>query len=148
LLPPGIPQPLILLVPGGYDQAGTVLPGDDNYVTPPLAVTYWREDHQKFTGAHAHAYATHNLLNRRLVVPIPDLWMLGVAAVLGKGLSLLLRSRGQRWPWWLILVAASGVYGMLSLQLYISVAVLLPWLLPSAAFWIYVLPALRRKPHG
>lgn len=148
LLPPGIPQPLILLVPGGYDQAGTVLPGEDNYANPPLAVTYWQEDYQRFTGAHAHAYTIHNLLNQRLVVPIPNLWMIGVAAVLGKGLSLLLRPREHRWRWWLILVAASGVYGMLSLQLYISVAVLLPWLLPSAAFWIYVLPALRRKPHG
>ncbi len=140
-----IAQPIILLAPGGYDQAGTITPGDDNYATPPMAFSYWNQQPQIFTGGQSHAYAIHNLLNQRLVVPIPDLWMIGVAALLGKGLSLLIIGRKR---WWIVAgIVATVAYGLLSLQMYISVAFLLPWLLPSVAFWIYTLPASGRKSH-
>lgn len=38
------------------------------------------------------------------------------------------------------LVTTTAIYGLLSLQIYLSVAILLPWLLPSLALWIYLFP--------
>ncbi|MGH2414357.1 MAG: hypothetical protein ACRDEA_11855, partial [Microcystaceae cyanobacterium] len=136
------------------DEAG-VTPGADNFPAP-LAVAYWRERRgsaanslDKFAGSEALAYMIHHLLAQRLVVPIPDLWTVGVAVLLGKGATLVLRKqyRGRQWRA-IGLASATAVYGLVGLQVYLSAAVLLPWLLPSAAFWIYVLPTLRRKSHG
>jgi hypothetical protein len=91
----------------------------------------------------------HHLLAQRLVIPVPDLWLVGVAALLGKGATLVLRKQDrQRQRWAIGLASATVAYGLVGLQVYISAAVLLPWVLPSAAFWIYVLPILRRKSHG
>ena len=56
-------------------------------------------------------------LTRRLVFPIPDLWMIGVAAT-------------------------TALYGLAGLQLYISAAILLLWLLPSAILCAYICPKL------
>jgi hypothetical protein len=104
----------------------------------------------------------HHFLNQRLVVPIPDLWLLGVAALLGKGTALALekakraREQGKRKQLLfllasekdnclLLLGSATAVYGVVSLQLYITAAVLLPWFLPTATFWSFVLLALFKK---
>jgi len=146
-------QQIALIAPGGYEEAGVTKPGEDNFPVP-LAVAYWRgalgyTAHPSiFTGAEAHAYTIHHLLTRRLVLPIPDIWMILVAVMLGKGTTLVLIKNCHQRQWWAIgLATATAAYGLVGLQTYISVGVLLPWLLPSAAFWIYVLPALRRKFH-
>jgi hypothetical protein len=144
-------QQVILIAPGGYREA------PDNF-SVPLAIAYQRVklelnapgiNLEKFTGGEALAYMIHHFLTRRLVVPIPDLWALGIVAGLGKGATLVYQKRARhRLRWAMGLASATAIYGLVALQLYISAAVLLPWFLPSAAFWIYVLPALRRKPHG
>lgn len=146
-------QQVVLIAPGGYTEAGITKPGADNFPMP-LAVRYWRErlrdtassqDNSTaylpvFTGAEAHAYMVHHLLTQRLVVPIPDLWMIGVAALLGKGVKLvLMKHHLKRQRWTIGLSLATAAYGLAGLQVYISAGVLLPWLLPSAAFWVYVL---------
>ena len=89
----------------------------------------------------------HQFLTRRFVVPIPELWMVGIAIVLGKGLTFILKTQRRR-SGLLGLVGLSAVYGLLSLQMYVSAAVLVPWFLPSVAIWVYVLPVLRRRSHG
>jgi hypothetical protein len=72
---------------------------------------------------------THHLLNNRMVVPITDIWMILSAAVVGKALTLSLAQRPQPRHLLLIYLAAiTAGYGVLTLQLYISAAVLLPWL--------------------
>lgn len=136
-----IEQQVVIIAPGGYDEAGVEKDGADNFRVP-LAVAYWQnmDEPRKFTGAEAHAYMLHHLLTQRLVVPIPDLWMIGVAALLGKGVNLVLikyhHSRQRRA---IGLSVATAAYGLAGLQFYISAGVLLPWLLPSAVFWVYVL---------
>lgn len=46
-------------------------------------------------------------------------------------------------PWNIVLTCA--IYGGIGLQSFISAGVLLPWLLPSLALWIYQIPTHSRK---
>jgi hypothetical protein len=159
-----------MIAPGGYGQAGVSVAGEDNFPLPP-AVSYWRsqtdpaDQRSKFSGGEAHAYMIHHFLNQRLVVPIPDLWMVGVAALLGKATALALeqekgeRKKGKgkfmrfvipskRGKWLLIMASTTAIYGLVSLQLYITAELLLPFLMPAATFWTYILLArLDKKTH-
>ena len=161
-------QPVVMIAPGGYGEAGVSKGGEDNFPVP-LAVGYWRSQENPpdfrgmFSGGEAHAYMIHHLLNQRIVVPIPDLWLVGVAALLGKGTALVLKEKGKRKKeqgklrlffvpsWcgqWVLLGGATTIYGLVSLQVYIAAAILLPLLMPTATFWTYVLLArLERKSH-
>ncbi len=146
---------VVILAAGIYNDAG-IVPGQDSYPMP-AAARHWRswrgesKQMSEITGGEIHAYMTHAFLNNRLVVPIPDLWIIPITALLGK--SITLRFKSLRWPW---LLGGTAAYGLLALQVYISAAILLPILLPTIAFWIYMLPALkvdilnRQKPttHG
>jgi len=77
----------------------------------------------------------------RLIIPIPDLWAIAIAAAIGK----MLDSRQYKWRWALSIAIGWGLVG---LQLYISAAVLLPWLLPVVALWAYCLPLRRLRKGG
>lgn len=147
-LPVGGLPPIVLLAPGGYSEAGVNQAGEDNFAVP-WAIAYWRHQQSEaakqpwLTGAELHAYAIHHLLNRRLLVPLPDLWLLGLALILAKGIMLILKwqRRTQRHRVWFMLAIA--LYGLVSLQVYLA-GVVLPWLLPSVLFWVSVKPAVRK----
>ena len=144
-------QQIIIIASGGYPEAG-VNPGEDNFPVP-LAVAYWRErfglpsgSFHNFTGSEANAYMIHHLLTQRLVVPIPALWAIAVAALLGKGFTLLLRKQYRHRQRWAVgLTGVTLISGLVGLQLYLSAGILLPWLLPSATFLVYVWSSLRSK---
>ena len=138
-------QQIIIIAPGGYDEAGITL-GQDNFAIP-LAMTYWRErlglndlSSGKFTGSEAHGYMIHHLLTQRLVIPIPDLWAIVLAGFLAKGVILQLGkfSPHRQKLLKLGLTSATGIYGLVGLQLYITAEILLPWLLPSVTFLTYI----------
>lgn len=147
-------QQIAIIAPGGYDRAG-VIPGSDTFPLP-RAFAYWQERSykmansqetylQKFTGGEGLAYMVHHLLRQRFVIPIPDLWMMVAAIFLGKGTTLILCQHQRQQRRWLIgLGSATAVYGLVGLQVYISGAVLVPWVLPSTVFWIFVLSTIRR----
>ncbi len=164
------PQPVVMIAPGGYSEAGVSRDGEDNFPVP-AAVGYWRSQEdspdlrQVFPGGEAHAYMINHFLTQRLVVPIPDLWLVGVAVLLGKGTALALENakgeskKGKRKirlfllpsgsGKWVLLAGATAIYGLASIQLYITAAVLLPWSLPVGAFWTYVLLGqFERKFHA
>ena len=146
---------VVLIVPGGYGEAGVDTEGEDNYAVP-TALAYWRSQQTPpdfrpiFPGGEAHAYMVHHWLNRRLVTPIPDLWMVAIAAVLGKGTVLGLgQISRQQWKQMILISAATAMYGGASLQLYITGSILLPWFLPTVAFWMYLIVAfVERKSYG
>lgn len=147
---------VVIIASGGYGKAGVFADGEDIFDLPP-AIKYWRlqqsqqenphSDSPILTGGEAHAYMVHHLLNNRLVIPIPDLWMVGVAIFLGKCLSIYIQENVRyRWRWVALLGLCTAIYGILSLQIYITaVAILLPWLLPTLTVWTYVTPALIKK---
>ena len=138
-------QQVIIIAPGGYLEA------QDNFPVP-AAVDYWFEQasspvrRSTLTGGEIHSYMVHHLLNRRLVIPIPDLWMIGIAVLLGKITTLIEKNiiKYKR-HLWVLLISGTTVYGLVSLQVYISAGVLLPWIFPTLTIGIYVLPILLSK---
>ena len=153
---------IALIAPGGYPEAGIGVP---DYYPVPAAVDYWRqrqmtaiatpagnrptlENANVYTGAEAHAFSIHHLLNRHFVIPIPDLWMVGLALMGGKGLSLWMlrqqRQSAERVKAIGYLGIGTVAYILISVQLYISAAVLLPVLLPTVAIWTFAVQSFRR----
>jgi hypothetical protein len=147
-IPNNLEKYVVVIIPGGYKEAG-IEEGEDN-VTIPLAIAFWsgwRND--QFPRGEAHAYMIHHLLTRHLVVPIPDFLMILLAALLGKGMTLiLLKNPKQRRRLMMRMWVLLGVYIIASLQIYISITVLLPWFLPSLTLWNYVRLGLRKKSYG
>lgn len=146
---PSLQGQIVILAAGIYNDAG-IIPGQDSY-RMPAAARYWRlkQGHQQnqqvntITGGEIHAYMTQAFLTNRLVIPIPDFWMVGLAALLGKSM-MLSKFKQIHWAW---LLSGTAVYGLLALQIYISTAIVLPTLLPILAFWTYSLPTLKIKHH-
>ncbi|MDJ0800954.1 MAG: CHASE2 domain-containing protein [Calothrix sp. MO_167.B12] len=145
---------ILIIAAGGYKQAGVNKKGEDNaYI--PLPVAFWRgakgwndwfNGEKSFTGGEAHAYTVHHLLNQHLVVPIPNFFMVLVGAVLGKIIRKILQHhpRGVR----LGLIGfgtTTVVYVFVSLQVYISLAVLVPIVFPLAVLGNYLRLALGKK---
>ncbi|MBE9213007.1 CHASE2 domain-containing protein [Plectonema cf. radiosum LEGE 06105] len=144
-IPDNLDKTLVIIAPGGYSQAGLTGKGEDN-ATRPLAVAYWRgwEDGEFPTG-EAHAYMVHHLLNKHLVVPVPDFLVILLAALLAKGVSLYLIDNPQNRKLVIKVVSANTIiYFLTSLQLYISGYILLPVFLPATIFWKYIHFTLRR----
>jgi CHASE2 domain/CHAT domain len=151
-------QQIILIAPGGYEEAGIKNRGADNFPVP-AAVHYWRgqqrldltaPENLVFTGGEFHAYMIQHLLAQRLVVPIPDLWMILLAALVAKAINLKLSSKSIQQQRYLLKLSgfSSIVYGVISIQFYLLYPVLFPWVLPSIVFWFYLAPALRRQFHA
>jgi hypothetical protein len=73
-----LPQQVVL-IGANYKEAG--VDGFVDYETQiPRAIAYWNGNkvQDRFTGAEALAYRTHHWVNDRFVVPIPDLWVVGL----------------------------------------------------------------------
>jgi hypothetical protein len=146
-----LPDQVVIIAPGGYAEAG-LASGSDNYPATP-AVGYWYEQanprnaHRPMTGVEFHAYKLHHLLRQRLVIPIPDLWMILLAIGVGKGLIWGMQRQSLRPVNKLaILAGGSVVYSLMSLELYLSsIAILLPIILPLITVWILVLLSLKKQ---
>ncbi|MEI2579169.1 CHASE2 domain-containing protein [Scytonema sp. PRP1] len=143
---------IVIIAPEGYEEAGILKNKEDSF-NLPMAVDYWRHQEEPvnessiFTGGETHAYMVHHYLNQRLVVPIPDFWMVGLAILLGKILYLSrIFNQPNRWRLLIVFTVMTGIYGIVSLQIYISsTAIILPWLLPSVTLWLYILSAFFRR---
>ncbi|BAZ02893.1 putative Chase2 sensor protein (plasmid) [Tolypothrix tenuis PCC 7101] len=142
---------VVIIAAGGYDEAGMSMDKEDNFDVPP-ALDFWRlqqgNNSKIIPGGEVHAYMVHHFLTQRLVIPIPDVWILGIAVLMGKYLYFLLRKHSHyRWQWLILLSLLTVVYGIISLEIYISSrAIVIPWFLPSATVWTYFTSAfLRRK---
>ncbi|MGP1387784.1 MAG: CHASE2 domain-containing protein [Thainema sp.] len=146
---------IVIVAPGGHFDAGLTDKAEDNFPTPPV-IAFWRSQTENpnrgLTGGEAHAYMTHHFLRQHFVVPIPDLWMVLVAAVVGKVLVVtvmpVLDLRSQSGRFWLVLVGATAGYGLLSLWIYRAAAMLVPWLLPSVMVWSYMLLAVSEQRYA
>lgn len=137
-------QQVILIASDRYAEAGL----DDqikDQILSPSAVKYWTPPTQPtrpaLTGGELSAYAIHHLVQRHFVIPIPDLWMVLVAAVLGKRLTQV------RSPRLLpsVLLGGIGLFGALSLQIYISGSLLVPFVFPTTTIALYLVPSFRSK---
>jgi hypothetical protein len=134
---------------GGVEYSGEGIGIHQDIAPNPPAVQYWRDqdrdrsDSRTFAGVEAIAYSVHHFLTAYRLIPVPALWMVGVSAIVGAAVARPLEQSSS--PWGLFWLSGGTVgYGLMSLQGAIWTPVLLPWLLPSATVWIYVLPQLWR----
>lgn len=165
-------QQTALIASGGYKEAG-LLPGDGENFAPPAAMAHWYKQkqpeapEQQMTGGEHIAYLFSHFLHQRFVMPIPDLWLVLLAAIAGKAAAdwtqrqlltsyqendplhpkmHLARKRNRSLQY---CAAGTLAYALFSLQLYVSsFAILLPIVLPTAMFWSCMLPLLVRRPRS
>ncbi|NEP16644.1 MAG: CHAT domain-containing protein [Leptolyngbya sp. SIO4C1] len=119
----------------------------------PLARAYWcqqgevllnlaaesAECHLQITHGQFNAYMAHHWLRSHHVTQIPDWWMICLVALMAK-------CAGRRWPMLLLpqrrrrhqLAAGLMLLGLASLQIYVSLALLVPWLFPSLTAGFYL----------
>ncbi|MFB2839547.1 CHASE2 domain-containing protein [Floridanema evergladense] len=158
---------VVIIAPGGYKEAGVAVSGLD-FFPKPAAICYWRTDNdclnqrREFTGAEIHAYMVHHHLNNSMIIPIPDLWTIAIAGLLGKFTLITLNKRDRQHKnqknslskntltpkqkeWIILIISGATGYGIITLQTYITVGILLPWLLPSLTFLTYALPVFVRE---
>lgn len=142
-------QQIVLIAPGHDERLG-MYPGKPDRFPIPAALRYWNSQYW-LTGGESLAYMMHHQITQRLVIPIPDVWMVAGAALLGKSAALWLTHRLNQRQWTRKrhtryiagLTGLTTVYGLVSLQLYISSSLLLPWFLPTALLWAYILPIFK-----
>ena len=153
---------VFLIASGGYQEAG--IDKNKDYFSLPWATRFWQKvydldmsNRDKIIGGEVNAYMIHHWLRRHLVIPIPDLWLILVVALLansiekyllsfnsnGKKLLLKLPYNNLKFNIFYVLIITNLIYFGLSLQIYITLNLLLPIFLPSLSFWIYFL--LRTK---
>ena len=110
----------------------------------------WYQKNRLITGGEIHAYMVHHLLNRRLVIPIPDFWITGLAILVGKSLYIFIFNTGKLLRTGLIITSfLTIVLGLVGLEIYLTANILLPWLLPVLVFWFYfMLPQFLGKKNA
>lgn len=70
-------QPVIMIIPGGYSNAGLNRDGEDNLSAPP-GFCYWQSQSTSqqacrvILGGEIHADLFDHFLNKKPVIPIPD----------------------------------------------------------------------------
>jgi CHASE2 domain-containing sensor protein len=127
---------IVLIAPGGQLDAG-VQPGED-YFNAPMAFKFWQSNAtKKMSGGTIHAYLVHSLLKHRMILPIPDLWMIAVAAIVSKGILILLSKHQYKAKWLLVIPI---FYSLISLQLYVSALVMIPVLFPALTYLTFLAP--------
>jgi CHASE2 domain-containing sensor protein len=139
-VPSNIENQVVIIAPGGYVEAGIDCQGGDNFPLP-RSTSFWKGASQSwFTGGEYHAYIVHHLLINRLVVPIPDFWMILCAALVGKCTLIIFEENAYRQNQLrIVLGGATLVYILVTLQIYISWAILIPCFFPIVVFWSYLI---------
>ncbi|MDF5722663.1 MAG: CHASE2 domain-containing protein [Rhizonema sp. PD37] len=146
---PFISQQVVLIAVGDDDRLG-MSSAQPDHSKAPSAMTYWT--HQpSLTGGESLAYMTHHFIKQHLVVPIPDLWIVVVAVILGKCSVFTLRRKLSLSTNRLLIIASSlsvvTIYGVAAAQIYVSTTVLLPWFLPTAVFLAYIFSFKTKENH-
>jgi len=134
----------VVMIVASYKEAGLDDETKDHTTDVPLAIRWGTPLNQKvpqtFTGGEHLAYATHHLMTRHVVIPIPDLWGVLVAGTIAKLWRIRSNRRSRRW---VVLLTIFG-YGILGLQLYLSAKLLLPFLLPSVTLGLLLVTKFKK----
>ena len=140
----------VVVIAVGNDERLGLVTGQPDRFKIPSATSYWEPQQEWSTGGHSLAYMTHHLLRNRLLTPIPDVLMIVAAIFISKITVHFLHKKSPFTPKIRLKIIAGSlgavlIYGLMSLQIYISAAVLLPWLLPSIVFLSYIVPITRKN---
>ncbi|MEM9908567.1 MAG: CHAT domain-containing protein [Cyanobacteria bacterium P01_D01_bin.44] len=145
-------QRIALIAAGTYER-------NLDQQSAPLAYLFWCRQGQvlntfttdlegcdrNITHGQFNAYMVHHWLNHHHISKIPDWWMILLAALIGKGVTIQWRSlsraecdRARQYA-----VGLTFLFGLLSLQIYISFLLLIPWFFTSLTLWLYLRPTRR-----
>jgi hypothetical protein len=108
------------------------------------AVLNYHIAQEEMAGGEIHAYQLYNLLTHSLITPIPDLWMIGLAGIIGKLLLHWLqnlpidRSLSRRGWFVLTIILPMFAYG-LSFWAYSIVSIIVPILFPTLTYFSYLI---------
>ncbi len=73
----------VVLIAVGSDERLGIASGQPDRSPSPSAINYWIQE-SWLTGGESLAYMLHHFLTRRLVISIPNIWMIALAIILGK----------------------------------------------------------------
>ncbi len=141
----------VVLIAVSSDERLGYAPGKPDRMPIPFATRYWQPQQDWMTGGQSLSYMTHHFLRNRFLIPIPDIWMILAAIIVGKITVLFLKQKSPFTPKIRLQILAGSLgtvilFALASLQLFISASVLIPWLLPSIVFLSYTIP-LTKKNH-
>ncbi len=71
----------MVVIAAGSDERLGIAPSLPDRFPAPSAMSYWTQQ-RWLTGGETLAYMIHHFLRHRLVIPIPDIWMIGIAVIL------------------------------------------------------------------
>jgi hypothetical protein len=135
-------QPIALLVPSEEEEF-------DSFQSP-IALKANQTANPSMAGGEVHAYLLYNLLHQGLIIPIPDLWMIGLVGIVSKLLTFWLQQLSParsptRRGWAILLGIGPLVAYVIVLQTYIGLGMAIPWLLPILTYYSYLLPQWYRQ---
>lgn len=148
-------QQIVIISSGGYIYA-------EDHFSVPLAMRYWQASDTKLsptadpahrtttlnvlTGGQIQAYVTSQWIRSHWISAIPDWWMMILGFVCGKWIWLQMRASSVYTRRLRIRgVIGYTLYSLMTLQLYVSPGILLPWFFPTIWFMIYVIPMPKRN---
>jgi hypothetical protein len=131
-------------------QVVLLVPSEDfDKFTMPNVLLWQRQEMTgkppHMAGGEIHAYQLYNLFQRRLLLPIPDLWMIGLVGIGSKLLLNWLQDRPRdksvsKRGWFMLLGVMPAIAYLLSFLTYIWVGVVLPLVFPTLVYFSYLLP--------
>ncbi len=96
-------------------------------------------------GGEIHAYQLYNLLHQGLIIPIPDVWAIGIVGIFSKLALTWIQilpndKRISHRGWGAILVIGPLVSYVVILQIYITLGIMIPIVFPTLVYLSYWLP--------
>jgi hypothetical protein len=142
---PNLEEQVVIIASQGYEEA------QDKFYQPS-GVSYWCGELRQpclshFTGGEVNAYMVYHFLRGHRLFEVPDLWMILLAGFCAKATSLYLRLQPakNRQELRIMFLTLPVLYGIVLIQAYLTVSLLIPWLFPSLTYWIYLFNLRRQK---
>ena len=101
----------------------------------------------RLTTAEVRAYNLFHYKHKKHIILIPDIWLIMLGIIVAKGFKIaaLSWSFKQRKLNLRLAVISTTLYILISLNLYYFAFISIPIILPSLAFWVYIVESRRRK---
>jgi hypothetical protein len=145
------PDQIVIIASGGYTGLKSSSDLDDADTYPlPRAISFWRSKQlavgnlPKLTGGEAIAYATYHLYHQKFLAHIPDLWIVLMVGLVARNIKATHSLRSKKSFW----IGTMAAYVSISLQLYVTAGILIPFTLPLLAWFWSGTPYARRKVNG
>ncbi len=137
-----------LTMPSSQQQIVLIAPGSEfDAYSSPQAFANQTQPNWKMAGGEIHAYMIQNLLQRCLIIPIPDIWMVGLVGIVSKLILHNFKQPKRNSIKRYALIIAPVSYAAISLGIYHYAAVSLPILFPILVYFLYLGSSRLKRTH-